>query len=179
MKQTTREKTIHLVIAALFTAFITVMSQIAIPMPSGVPITLQTFAVALCGYVLGIKWGFASITAYVLLGAVGVPVFSGFHGGINNIFGMTGGFIYGFIAFVVICGLSLYVKNMIFKILIGFGGLTVCHIFGVIQFAAVYGTNLKASFLMVSMPYLIKDIVSVVLAYFLSIYLDKLLKKIH
>lgn len=174
----TRENTKNLVLAALFTAITAILSQTAIPIPGGVPLTLQTFAVALCGYVLGVKWGLASISAYVLLGAVGVPVFSGFKGGIDTLFGTTGGFIFGFILFALICGLSHSFKNRILAVLIGIGGMLVCHLCGVIQFSIVYGSNFINSFLLVSLPYLLKDALSVIAAYFLSVYILKLIKKI-
>lgn len=174
----TRENTKNLVLAAMFTAVTAILSQTAIPIPGGVPLTLQTFAVALCGYVLGVKWGLASISAYVLLGAVGVPVFSGFKGGIGTLFGTTGGFIFGFIIFALLCGLSHRFKNRILSVLIGIGGMLVCHLCGVIQFSIVYGSNFINSFLLVSLPYLLKDALSVIAAYFLSVYILKLIKKI-
>ena len=179
MKESAKKNTLSLVTAALFTALTVVCSQIAIPMPTQVSLTLQTFAVALCGYVLGIKWGLASIITYVLLGTVGVPVFSGFKGGAQVLFGASGGFIFGFIFFVLLCGISLTFKNKVLKLLCGLGGLAICHILGVIQFAVVYKTDLISSFLMVSAPYLIKDVISVAAAFFLSLYVRKLLAKIH
>ena len=179
MKESSKKNTLSLVTAALFTALTAVCSQIAIPMPTEVALTLQTFAVALCGYVLGIKWGLASIITYLLLGTVGVPVFSGFKGGVQVLFGASGGFIFGFIFFVLICGASLFINNKALKVLVGLGGLAVCHLLGVIQFAVVYKTDFISSFLMVSAPYLIKDIISVAAALFLSLYVRKLLTKIH
>ena len=95
----------NMTLAALFAAVITVCSQISIPMPSGVPITLQTFAIALCGYVLGWQLSLVSVAVWMLLGAAGVPVFSNFHGGIGVLLGMTGGFIFGFLPFAALCGL--------------------------------------------------------------------------
>lgn len=86
MKETTAKakiKTADLVIIALFAAITAVLSQIAIPMPTNVPVTLQTFAVALCGFCLGSKKGTAAILVYILLGAVGIPVFTGFKGGLR------------------------------------------------------------------------------------------------
>ena len=179
MNESAKKNTLSIVVAAMFTAITVVCSQIAIPMPTQVSLTLQTFAVALCGYVLGIKWGLASIITYVLLGTVGVPVFSGFKGGIQVLFGASGGFIFGFIFFAGLCGASLLLKNKPFKLLIGFGGLILCHILGIIQFVVVYKTDFISSFLMVSAPYLIKDAVSVIAAFFLSLYIRKLLAKIH
>lgn len=179
MEESAKNNTLSLVTAALFTALTVVCSQIAIPMPTQVSLTLQTFAVALCGYVLGVKWGLASIITYVLLGTVGVPVFSGFKGGVQVLFGASGGFIFGFMLFAALCGVSLLVKNKGLKLLCGFGGLVICHIIGIIQFAVVYKTDLISSFLMVSAPYLIKDIISVAAAFFLSLYIRRLLAKIH
>lgn len=178
MNNTAKRNTFGIVTAALFTAVITVCSQISIPMPSNVPLTLQTFGIALCGYVSGVKWGFASITAYVLLGAVGVPVFAGFKGGIQSLFAASGGFIYGFILLAVLCGLSQYTRNRWLKILCGFAGLAACHILGTVHFSFVYKTGIISSFLMVSAPYLIKDAVSVILAQLLSVYIKKPLAKI-
>lgn len=179
MKESAKKNTLSLVTAALFTALTAVCSQIAVPMPTQVALTLQTFAVALCGYVLGIKWGLASIITYILLGTVGVPLFSGFKGGPQVLFGASGGFIFGFILFVLLCGVSLLIKNKALKLVLGLGGLALCHILGIIQFAVVYKTDIISSFLMVSAPYLIKDVISVAAAFFLSIYIRKLLSKIH
>lgn len=179
MKESAKKNTLNLVTAALFTALTAVCSQIAVPMPTQVALTLQTFAVALCGYVLGIKWGLASIITYILLGTVGVPLFSGFKGGPQVLFGPSGGFIFGFILFVLLCGVSLLIKNKALKLVLGLGGLALCHILGIIQFAVVYKTDIISSFLMVSAPYLIKDVISVAAAFFLSIYIRKLLSKIH
>ena len=69
---------------AIMTALIAVMAQISIPMPLGVPMTMQTFAITLAGIVLGSKRGALSAIVYLLLGAVGVPVFAGFSGGAQN-----------------------------------------------------------------------------------------------
>lgn len=91
-----RERTRKLVYVALFAALTAVLSQISIPLPSGVPLTLQTFAVAFAGFFLGWKYGLAAIGVYVALGACGAPVFAGFTGGAYKLIGVTGGFIWGF-----------------------------------------------------------------------------------
>lgn len=178
MNQSAKQNTLSLVTAAFFTALTAVCSQISIPMPTEVPLTLQTFAVALCGYVLGVKWGLASIAAYILLGLAGVPVFAGFKGGIQSLFAASGGFIYGFILFTLFCGLSFFVSGKPLKICLGFAGLALCHLTGIIHFAVVYKTGFIPAFLTVSMPYLIKDIVSVILAFFISLYIRKRIGKI-
>lgn len=173
MKENTNKKikTADLVMIALFAAITAVLSQIAIPMPSQVPATLQTFAVALCGYCLGAKKGTAAILIYILLGAVGIPVFTGFKGGIACIASFTGGFIYGFLPFAFISGIPLNSKAA--RILLGMSGLLVLHFFGVLHYSILTSNGFKESFLLVSAPYLVKDAISVVLAYFVSIAVNK------
>ena len=80
---------------AIFTALMAVCSWISIP--TAIPFTLQTMAVVLAVGLLGGKRGTLAVTAYVLLGAVGAPVFANFSGGIGILLGQTGGYILGFI----------------------------------------------------------------------------------
>lgn len=148
------------VITGMFTAVLSVLSMITIPMPSGVPVTLQTFAMALCGYVLGAKRGTASVAVYILLGFCGLPVFAGMTGGPAVLFGYSGGFIWGFLFLALLCGAGNTRKNRFLSISAGIAGLAVCHLFGVLQFSAVSGNTVTNSFLIVSLPYLLKDIVS-------------------
>ena len=74
--QKTNFKTLDLCMIGVVTAVIVIMAQISIPMPLGVPMTMQTFAITLAGIILGSKKGAVASLIYVLLGAVGVPVFA-------------------------------------------------------------------------------------------------------
>ena len=67
-----REKITNIVMVGVFAAVLAVLSQISFPLPSGIPVTLQTFAVALCGYALGCKRGTLAVLVYIVLGAVGL-----------------------------------------------------------------------------------------------------------
>ena len=186
-----RIKTLDMVLIALFAAITAVLSQIAIPMPTGVPVTLQTFAVALCGYFLGAGKGAAALGVYLLIGAVGVPVYSGFKGGFQVLLGSTGGFIFGFIAMAFLCGLSFKKAagtklSPVLRIAMGVAGVAACHLLGTIQYMIVTNVNpekagidLITSFLLVSAPYLVKDIISVVVAYLISIPLLKATAKVR
>ena len=162
---TTMEKTKEIVCAGMFTAVLAILSQLSIPMPTGVPITLQTFAVALTGVVLAWKLGLASTIIYILLGTVGVPVFSEFSGGLHVLVGYTGGFIWGFLILACLSGIGILMKNKVFGILLGIAGLAVCHLIGVLQFMLVANMSFAESFLVASAPYLIKDVISVILAF--------------
>ena len=165
MKQKDRSKVYGLVMTGVFAALLAVFSQISIPTPTGVPITLQTFAVALCAYVLGWKLGVLAVGVYLALGAVGLPVFSGFGAGFGTFLNVTGGFLWGFLFMALLCGLGIETKRAVLAIPLGVLGLLLCHLCGVLQFGLLSGRPFWESCLLVSVPYLLKDTISVVLAY--------------
>ena len=174
----------NLVLSGLFAAITAVLTLITIPMPSGVPITLQTFAVALAGYSLWFARGTISTIVYVAIGAVGLPVFSGMQGGVGVIAGPTGGFIIGFILLTACCGAAVRLTGVKYRnnrkaatqsiltatiaLVFGIIGLAFCHVLGTLQYAFVSNRNFGEAFMLVSLPYIVKDIVSVVGAYFVG-----------
>ena len=176
-------KIITIVYIALMSAITAALSQIAIPLPTGIPITLQTFAVSLAGFLLGPIFGTVSIVVYIALGAIGVPVFSSFGAGIGKLIGLTGGFIWGFIPFSALCGVGARIEHIrrtklasILSLVTATIGLLICHIFGSAQYAALSGNGFGKSFLLVSVPYLIKDVLSVIAAWMLAKVLRKCVK---
>ena len=90
-----RSKTYDLVYVSIFVVLIAVCSWISIPLT--VPVTLQTFGVFIAVGLLGGKRGTLAVLVYILMGAIGIPVFSGFTGGIGILAGTTGGYIVGFL----------------------------------------------------------------------------------
>ena len=158
----------NMVFVAMFAAIIAVLAQIAIPVPGSVPVTLQTAAIALCGFILGKKLAPVAVCVYIALGAVGVPVFAGFKGGAAVLVGMTGGFLWGFILMAFLCGVAMRVSNRVVSIVIAVASIAACHLPGVLQFSFVFGRTVAESFLIASAPYLLKDMLSVLVAYALS-----------
>lgn len=171
----TSKNTINIAFTAFFTALICILSQISFVTPS-VPVTLQTFGVALCGFTLSVKWAGACIVTYIALGTLGLPVFSAFQGGMQITLGPTGGFLFGFIILTIACSLAVKIKKQLLCIIISTTGLLLCHITGVLQYSIVTGNNLLFSWLTVSLPFLLKDIISVIGAFFLSKYVIKRIK---
>ena len=127
-----------LVYVAVFAALMAVCAWIAIP--TTVPFTLQTMGVFLAGGLLGGRRGTLAVLVYLLLGAVGAPVYAGFAGGLGPLVGSTGGYILGFL----LCALTMWaVEAALGKSLwaLGLGmvlGLIVCYIFGTAWFMVVY-----------------------------------------
>ncbi len=172
-KVTTKE----MVCIGMFAAVLAVCALISIPMPSGVPVTLQTFAVALTGTVLAWKFGCAATLVYILIGAIGLPVFTGFRGGVQVLAGHTGGFVWGFIILALLCGVGGMCKNRGIAILLGLFGLAICHLFGCLQFMFLTSSSFSETFLLVSFPYLLKDVISVIFGILLGEKIRRKLSK--
>lgn len=157
-----------LVSIALCSALLGLLSQCSLPLPAGVPLTLQTFAVALFGCFLGGGGGCCCVLVWLLLGAAGLPVFSGVQGGVAVLFGPTGGFLWGFLLLALFCGMGNSPHkgraSFLRYALCGAFGLILCHGLGVGWFAFVTHQPLWTAALAVSVPYLLKDILSLILA---------------
>ena len=168
-----RGKTYDMVYIGIFAVLIAVCSWISIP--AAVPFTLQTFGVFMAVEVLGGKRGTMAVLVYILMGAVGIPVFAGFQGGIGVIFNTTGGYIVGFLcsALIVWAAESLFGKKPLVRLLSMAAGLIACYVLGTIWFMVVYGRTTGAVGLMTVLgwcviPFIIPDLVKIGLAYVIS-----------
>lgn len=175
------------VLCALFAALTAVCSFIYIPLPfTPVPINLATLSVFLAGGVLGAKYGAISQFVYVLIGAIGIPVYSNFTGGLGILTGPTGGFLIGYIAGAFVIGLALkgLIKNsgsgksqsklIIVKIVIScIAGMITCFALGTIWFMIITNTNLWASLVACVFPFLLGDAIKIVVATLLILRLRK------
>lgn len=143
-----------LCLISLFTALTAVMAQISIPMPMGVPMTMQTFAISLAGVLLGSRKGFFSALVYVLLGTAGLPVFASFRGGPGIVAGATGGFILSFPLMAWIIGMGAEKASKASTALGLVCGTSVNYICGMIMFSAVTGNSLRAAFFACVVPFI-------------------------
>ena len=177
----TGSKTRDLVYCAMFAVLIAVCSWISIP--AAVPFTLQTFGIFVTVGILGGKRGSMSVLIYLLLGAVGIPVFAGFKGGIGALLGTTGGYIIGFLfsalimwGMEVLLGKKLWVQAVSMVL-----GLLACYAFGTIWFMVVYARSSGAIGLMTALgwcvfPFILPDAIKIALALVLSKRLAKLIR---
>ncbi len=163
---------------ALFTALIAILAQISIPLPGGVPLTLQTFAVPLAGLVLGSKRGTIATVVYVLLGAVGVPVFANFTGGLGIVLGMTGGFIVSFPLMALLAGFGVKktVKSPLLWLWLVLGAV-VNYAVGTVWFIVVAKSNLATALTACVVPFIPTAILKIILAGFFGTMLRGVLIK--
>lgn len=166
-------KTYDLVYISVFTVLIAICSWISIP--AAVPFTLQTLGVFLAVGILGGKRGTMAVFVYILLGAVGIPVFAGFSGGIGVLGGTTGGYIVGFLASaLVMWGMERVFGNGRIVLAVSMVlGLLACYAVGTLWFMAVYthqtgNVGILAVLGWCVFPFLIPDLLKIVLAMVLT-----------
>ena len=160
-----KSKTKDLAAVSLCSALMCVCSWIQFP--SAVPFTLQTFAVFFIALTFGTKKALTSTVIYILLGAVGLPVFSGFQGGIGALLGATGGFVLGFIPSVIIVSLLArkFAKSFLSSAVCCLPGLAICYVSGLLWYVFVYGGgNLKSAFFVCVLPFIVPDVLKIILA---------------
>ena len=164
-----RMDTRDITMIAVCTAMMVICSWISIP--ATVPFTMQTFGVFLCVGLLGGRRGTLAVSVYLLLGAVGLPVFSGFTGGIGHLFGATGGYIIGFLFSALVMWLieHLLGRNLKTLVLSMIAGLITCYAFGTAWFMVVYAKDSGSVGLMTALgwcvfPYVVPDAVKIGLA---------------
>lgn len=174
-------KTRDLTYIGIMVALMAVCSWITIP--TLVPFTLQTFAVFLASALLGGKRGTIAVAVYLLLGAVGLPVFSGFTGGVGKLLGVTGGYILGFLAQAIVLwiGERLLGRRPAAFFLSGVLGLAVCYLFGSVWYLLLYtSTTGPVSIAVVLaqcvLPFILPDLVKLLLAMAVGQRLSKALE---
>ena len=157
-----------MVLGGLFAALLVICAWLAIP-AGDIAFTMQTFGVFLVLGLLGGKWGTLSILIYLLLGAGGMPVFSGFQGGFGTLLGVTGGYLWGFL----VSGLVYWALERFGKLPAMIAGLLVCYACGSLWFLYWSGGGLIFVLLRCVIPYILPDGVKLGLAYSLSRRLSK------
>lgn len=176
-----KSKVRDMVYISVFAALIAICSWLIIPSP--VPFTLQTMGVFLAVGILGGKRGTLAVLTYILLGALGLPVFSGFTGGIGVILGTTGGYIVGFLASAVIMWLfeSIFGTGKAWLAASMAAGLVICYTVGTIWFMAVYtrttgAIGLSAVLSWCVVPFVIPDLIKICLSLLLTARLKRFIR---
>ena len=178
IKDTDSNKTRDIVYMSVFTAMISICSWISIP--ASIPFTLQTMGVFTTVGLLGGKRGTLTVLTYILLGAIGIPVFAGLTGGISVLLGTTGGYIIGFLlSALLMWGIETIMgRNQIVLAFSMVAGLIVCYVFGTAWFMLIYTQHsgvigLSTVLGLCVIPFIIPDLIKIGVALFLTNRLKK------
>ena len=166
----------NMVFIALFAAIICIMAPFSIS-AGAIPISLGTFAIYLAGGFLGSKKGAAAVCVYIMLGAIGLPVFTGFSGGFAKLLGVTGGYIIGYIPLVILTGIFAERNKKLMPVGMVLGTLA-CYIFGTAWFMISTGSALGPALMSCVVPFLIGDAIKIAAATALCIPLKSRVDKI-
>ncbi|MCD8118181.1 MAG: biotin transporter BioY [Lachnospiraceae bacterium] len=177
MQSKSRISTKNIVLCALMAAFTAVCAQIQISLPV-IPITLGLFGVFMTACLLGPLYGTLSVTIYVLIGAIGVPVFAGFKGGIAVLFGSTGGYIIGYIFAALIIGLITRKFGVKIPVLIlaMAAGTLVCYFFGTVWYMVLSGNSLAIALTYCVLPFIPGECIKIIVT---ALLVPKLKKAIE
>ena len=147
---------------AVFTAVIAALSPLSIPMPH-VSITLSSFVIPFAAVVLGAKRGTIAAIAYLLLGALGMPIFSNFGSGLGMLIGPTGGFLFAFPVYAFWAGWGADRARLVFLAGGLLLGVTLLYVGGIAQWSFVTGNGPLVALTWV-VPLLPTEVLKVVLA---------------
>lgn len=171
-----RMRTKDLTLIALFTVLTAVCAWISVPVPAPlIQFTMQTFAIFAAMLTLGGKRGTYAVTAYLLLGAVGAPVFSGFRGGLSVLLGATGGYILGFFFQALLYWLmtAKLGGSLSVKVTASVLGLLLCYAFGTAWYLVLYAQMGKPMGVLTALgycvfPFILPDLIKLALATLLA-----------
>lgn len=160
-----QNRTKNFVRIALMAAVLCLLCPVSLPI-GPVPLTLGTFAVCLCGGILGPWKAAAAVGIYLILGAIGLPVFSGWTGGFSRILDMTGGFLIGYLPCAVFAGYALNKCQAVrvIRILLVLMSILFCHIPGVLWYSAIAKISIISAAAAVSLPFLVPECIKALAA---------------
>ena len=164
-----------MIYTSLFTALIILGSYISVP-TGLVPVVLSNMFIFISCLLLGSKWGFISVFIYILLGALGLPVFSGGNGGLHHLYGPTGGYLIGFmVASWVIGKISRIKRNALFDGIALFVGASIINVLGIVWLKWQFPQGWEKA-LLVYWVFILADIIKIIFALYIVRYLRPVIK---
>ena len=175
-------KTTTMILCAVFAATLCVFSVMIIPIGI-VPISMGLFGIMITAGILGLKRGTISVAVFILIGAVGVPVFTGFRGGVAPLAGPTGGYIWGYVPMAALIGvLTLKMPKNKWHAMVRYffsflAGVVVCYAMGTAQFMLVQEVDFKTALGLCVIPFIPFDIAKALAASYISYAVRRALTK--
>lgn len=172
-----------LILSALFAALLCITAPLSVQI-GPIPISLATFSVYLAAFILGPVQAVGAVVCYLVLGAVGLPVFAGFLGGLSRITAPAGGFLIGYIPCALIT--SFLSRHMPFRgririvgnIISAYVGSASCYVCGILYFMFVTKNGLTETLAACVVPFILPEMIKIVLASYLAFLLNDRLKHI-
>lgn len=170
-----------LTLSAVFAALLSITAPLSVQIGT-IPISLATFSVYLAAFILTPLQSAGAVVCYLVLGAVGMPVFSGFFGGFSRITSPSGGFLIGYIPCALIT--SFISRRLPFRgrgrivgnVISAYAGSVVCHVCGVLYFMLVTRSGLAETFVVCVIPFVLPELIKIMLASYLAFLLNKRMK---
>lgn len=162
---TQRTKILALAMTALMAAVICAVSPFSIPI-GPISLSLCTLILYITPYILGWRRGAAAALVFLLLGMVGMPVFTGFQGGLGKVLGPTGGYLAGYIPLVIITGLAIrfFPKNRALQFLGMIAATAVLYALGTAWYCFQSGNNLADAMKWCVFPFIPGDLIKMAVA---------------
>lgn len=162
----------------VMTAVLCILAPMSIPI-GPIPVSLTNLVIYLSLYILGMKKSCVSYLVYLLIGLIGVPVFSGFSGGVGKLFGPTGGYLIGFFPMAVIAGIVIdkVTNKWCLELLAMAAGTSAAYLFGTCWLAYQAHISFKAALLTAVIPFILGDVIKMVIALILGATIRKRLVK--
>lgn len=176
----TKKQIFNIVFTGAMTAFLCVLGPLSIPLPGQVPISLTLFAIYFIVYMIGGFRGTICVGLYLIIGMIGLPVFSNFSGGLGKLAGPTGGYLIGFLFTAAVCGAAFKIgKGKIWVYVIGCVlGCLVAYAFGTAWYMISVGKTLGAALSLCVIPFLPFDAAKIVAVALIAPGVKYLLRKI-
>ena len=171
IKTTQNSRIFDMARVSLMCAILCILSPISIPI-GPIPVSLSLFAVYLTCFLLDTKKSLCAVSLYILIGFVGLPVFSGYAGGAAKLFGPTGGYIFGYLLIALISGIFMEhfpQDKWAFRITGCILGLIICYALGTAWFMLLSKTAFNEALALCVLPFVPFDLLKIAMAYFLSL----------
>ena len=169
-------RSILIILLVLFSAALCIVSPFTLPIGKA-PITLSVFVLTTAGYLFGPLWGLVPVLLYILLGALGLPVFSGSVGGISILFGPTGGYIFGWLFLVLLTGLfARRFRNPFLQLIGVLVGQLLFYVAGVLWYMAVSKAIFLIALLFGVLSYLASNLIQGVAGFLIALFLYRVLR---
>ena len=164
----------ELTLVGMCAALMAIFSQLSIPLPfTSVPVTLQVFGIVVLAVIVGAKIGTLSLIIFVIIGAIGLPVFANFSGGFGVIVGPTGGYIIGFIIMAFLIGYASSKQNKILLFIASYIAATIDLLLGTIYLKIVTGMSMQGALIAGLYPFIIKDFIIIAIAVLIGLKVKK------